>query len=132
MKLHGIPDSGLRRIAQATDEVYHISNELFDSFDPAQTAQGILWFAEDRESLVSTGQGAGLYPNKPVYLYTCRVSISNPAGWDEYERYGIGELKGLGFDSVELDDSLIVFEGGDVEILDVEVLGEGEMYQDEE
>jgi len=131
MKLHGIPDSALNRIAQITGqslELYHVSNELFDSFDTAQTAQGILWFAKDRAELLSSGSGAGLYPGRPVYVYDCRVTVANPAGWDEYEKYGIGELKGLGFDSVDLDDSFVVFDPDDVEILSVYELDAGDMY----
>jgi hypothetical protein len=32
------------------------------------------------------------------------------AGWDEYEKYGVGQLIEMGFDGIKLNDDYVVFE----------------------
>ena len=36
------------------------------------------------------------------YIMTRDIVLNNPAGWDEYEKYGLGQLRDLGYDGVIL------------------------------
>ena len=39
------------------------------------------------------------------------------AGWDEYEKYGLGELSEMGYDGIKLDDDFIVFESKQIKTI---------------
>lgn len=78
--------------------VYHGTNNEFDRFDLNRATQGIIWFTDDIDSIKNqTHGGAG---NK--FIMTRDIVLNNPAGWDEYERYGLGQLKGMGYDGIIL------------------------------
>ncbi len=38
------------------------------------------------------------------------LSAKNLAGWDEYNKLGLGQIKDRGYDGVKLDDDYIIFE----------------------
>jgi hypothetical protein len=98
--------------------VYHGTSQQFDRFDLNRSAQGIIWFSDDRDSIVRGDAGAA---GRSIIL-KCQVNINNPAGWNEYEKYGIGELKGRGYDGIILPDSdhntYVVFKPSQVKILE--------------
>ena len=102
------------------DIVWHISNQKFKKFSRQYAAQGIFWFAKDKEDLLNDFHGAGVSTNKPIWLYECRIKVKNPAGWDEYEKYGLGQIEDMGFDSIDLDDDFVVFNEKDIKILNIE------------
>ena len=86
--------------------VYHGTRADFDKFDLEHCAMGIIWFSSNKDKILSGESGAcGTSFIKEAYL-----SIKNPAGWNEYEKYGIGELKRLGYDGIVLDDNYVVFD----------------------
>ncbi len=86
--------------------VYHGTNDNIKKFDRNFSAQGVFWFTSDVEKLNRGEAGAtGSRAIIPVYLAAKKL-----AGWDEYEKYSLGELRGRGFDGVKLDDDYIVFE----------------------
>lgn len=94
-------------------KVYHGTNINFDKFDLDFVAQGIIWFSSNENSILSGESGAsGTNFIKEAYL-----SIKNPAGWVEYEKYGIGELKGLGYDGIILDNNYVVFDPSQIRII---------------
>lgn len=100
--------------------LWHISNARFRKFDLGKSAMGgIFWFAKDKDSLVDTRHGAGIRPDKPVYLYKVLANVSNSAGWDEYDKYSLGQLHDMGYDSIDLDDDFVVLDPKDIEILEV-------------
>lgn len=89
--------------------VYHGTREDFSKFDQKKAAMGgIIWFSSNPETanvfagskgdvgMKEYGEGGNV---KPLY-----VSIKNPAGWEEYEKYGLGQLKSMGYDGVILKD----------------------------
>lgn len=85
-------------------KVYHVTTENFKDFDLDKTAQGIIWFTDSKKSIEEGTTGAGLYPGKKPIVMEREVDLKNPAGWAEYEKYGLGELKDKGFDGVILPD----------------------------
>ena len=85
---------------EATYKVYHGTNEKFKDFDFSKTAEGTIWFTDSIDSIKKGEHGGD--GNK--YILTRNIVLNNPAGWDEYEKYSIGELINMGFDGVVLPD----------------------------
>jgi hypothetical protein len=81
--------------------VYHGTGSKFKKFDLKKTTQGIIWFTSDKNKILSNDAGA----QGKGYLITAEVAINNPAGWDEYDKLGLGQIKGNGFDGVILKDA---------------------------
>ena len=94
---------------EETYKVYHGTNQLFDKFDINRATQGIIWFTDSIESIKNQEHG-GL-GNK--YIMTRYITINNPAGWDEYDKYSLYEINSMGYDGIILPDedytSYIVF-----------------------
>lgn len=89
--------------------VYHGTTKDFVKFDKKMaTMGGITWFSSDPKTAdVFAGskgdpgmsqfeEGANI---KPLY-----ISMKNPAGWEEYDKFGLGELKSRGYDGAILKD----------------------------
>ena len=78
---------------------YHGTNSDIDAFDPQKTAMGNIWFAENPKMTDSytsnVSQGAG-------NVIPLKVRKGNVAGWNEYEKLGLGELETRGYDSTWL------------------------------
>jgi len=78
--------------------VYHGTDQDFDEFDDALSIGGQHWFTSDRSKIEKGEVGAsGTGKIKDVYL-----SLKNPAGWDEYDKYVLDELISLGYDGLML------------------------------
>jgi len=101
-----------------TQTLWHISNEKFNSFDPYMTAQGIIWFAKDKNDLLNNLHGASINKQKPVYLYQCKVIMNKIAGWNEYDndKYGIQDLINMGYNTIDLDDDVAVLSPENINI----------------
>ena len=108
--------------AKSSNTYYHISKQKFTRFDPTKTAQGILWFANNKEDLISGQLGANISSKLPKYLYECTLSMNNSAGWDEYDKYYIQQLKDMKYDSIILDDTIAVLNPNIISINKVERL----------
>ena len=80
--------------------VYHGTGFKFNKFDLNKAAQGIIWFTSDKNKILSKETGAGTHG----YIITANVTINNPAGWNEYEKYMLFQLKHMGYDGVILRD----------------------------
>lgn len=86
--------------------VYHGTDKEIKRFNPKLSAQGVFWFTSDSDKIKRGESGASSSKViMPVYL-----SAKKLAGWDEYEKKGLWELKNEGYDGVKLDDDYIVFE----------------------
>lgn len=103
-----------------TSTLWHISNEKFRKFNPDLSAQGIIWFAKDRQDLLQDLHGASINSKKPIYLYECKIVANKTAGWEEYDKYGIGELRSMGYDTVELDGDVAVIDEKKISIINIE------------
>ncbi len=78
--------------------------------------QGVLWFSEDRDKIVRGDAGIGT----PKYLMTVKLTVDNPAGWDEYEKLGLGQIESRGFDSILLDDDWVMFDPKNIKVTNIE------------
>lgn len=85
-----------------TYRVYHGTGVDFKQFDREFTSMaGAFWFTSDKSKILNKAAGASTHG----YIITADVTINKPAGWDEYDKYSVGELEGRGFDGVILPDS---------------------------
>jgi hypothetical protein len=81
--------------------VYHGTDKRFTRFNPRKaTMGGIHWFTSDK-SAIEKGEVGAQGKGNIMELY---VSMQKPAGWAEYDKYGLGELKALGYDGAILPD----------------------------
>jgi hypothetical protein len=87
-----INDDGSPRI------VYHGTDYIFSKFSMKKAVSGITWFSTDLNQIKNGESGAA--GNK--YIKKIYISMKNPAGWSEYEKYGLGQLEDLGYDGVIL------------------------------
>ncbi len=78
--------------------VYHGTASNFRAFNMKKQIMGTIWFTSDKSEIEAGNVGAA-GSGKILELY---ASIQNPAGWDEYDKLGIWELKGRGYDGVIL------------------------------
>lgn len=85
-------------INENTYKVYHGTNQVFDKFDLNKATQGIIWFTDSVDS-IKKGEHGG-QGNK--YIMTRFITINNPAGWNEYEKYGLGQIENMGYDGIIL------------------------------
>lgn len=97
-------------INEKTYIVYHGTNDKFDEFDSNKTVDGTFWFTNSLDSIKNqTHGGVG-----SKYIMKRKITLNNPAGWDEYDKYSLGELSSMGYDGVILpeDDKVdfIVFD----------------------
>jgi len=81
--------------------VYHGTDGAFNKVNFKKGAQGLFWFTSDRASIESGDAGAQGSKNI-MELY---AKIENPAGWKEYDKYGVDELERMGYDGVVLPES---------------------------
>ena len=97
--------------------VYHGTGKSFNRFDLKKTTQGIIWFTSDRDNILKGEVGA----ESGGYILTCEVTINNPAGWDEYDKYALAQLSSMGYDGAILTESdgfdCFVFNPNQVKIL---------------
>ncbi len=98
--------------------VYHGTNFDFNEFDIDKSAQGILWFTEDKDKLLKGDVGIG----NPKYIIAAMLDVNNIAGWDEYEKLMLKQIQEQGFDSIKLDDDWAVFDPSKVKIIGKEKL----------
>jgi len=93
-----INESSENQLTDGEYIVYHGTNNKFSRFSLDKAIQGIIWFTDSIES-IKKGEHGG---QGSKYIMKRKITINNPAGWDEYNKYGIGQLKGLGYDGVIL------------------------------
>jgi hypothetical protein len=87
--------------------VHHGTSKKFSKFNIKKGSQPIIWFTSNK-SAIEAGEVGAAGKGHIMDLY---VSIKNPAGWDEYEKYGLGQLKERGYDGVILPESDGTFTG---------------------
>lgn len=87
--------------------VHHGTSKKFSKFNLKNAPQPIIWFTSNK-SAVEAGEVGAAGRGHVMDLYAL---IKNPAGWKEYEKYGLGQLKGLGYDGAILPDPDGTFTG---------------------
>jgi hypothetical protein len=109
-------DEVLEKSPGRTVIAYHGSSVPIRRFDPKFWApEGGFWFSEDKDKILRGESGAV----GTAYLMKVRLHVNKVAGWDEYDRYLIDQLLGMGYDSIKLDDDWIVFDPKRIEVLKV-------------
>jgi hypothetical protein len=88
------------QLSEQTYKVYHGTNNKFSQFSLSKATQGIIWFTDSIES-IQNGEHGGMGSK---FIMTRYITLNNPAGWDEYEKYGLGQLREMGYDGVILPD----------------------------
>jgi len=86
------------KLSENTYKVYHGTNQQFSKFNFKNATQGIVWFTDSIDSIKNQEHGG--QGNK--YIMTRYITINKPAGWAEYEKYGLGQLQDMGYDGVIL------------------------------
>jgi len=95
---------------------YHGSAVPIKKFDRKFGAQGVVWFSIDRDNILRGESGA----QSVKYIMTVELTVNNPAGWDEYDKYFLQQLEESGYDSVELDENWIIFDPENVKWISTE------------
>ena len=79
--------------------VYHGTDTKFTDFSLDHAWDGF-WFTDDIDALKNGEVGAA----GTKYIMKRKITLNNPAGWDEYDKYSVGELINMGYDGVILPD----------------------------
>ena len=86
--------------------VYHGTDKAFTEFDSDKTMDGLFWFTSDRNA-IDQGEVGAAGRGEVIEAY---LKAENLAGWEQYEKLGMGQIMERGYDGVKLDDTYIVFE----------------------
>jgi len=98
---------------------FHVTDEKFDKFDPDKAAMGgVFWFTENEDKIKQGETGAGLRPGKEKTTLSVYLNTGKTAGWDEYDKLGLGEIEGKGYNSIKLDDDYIIFNPNQIKSAD--------------
>jgi len=101
-------------------EAWHVTADQFDQFDQEKAAMGgTFWFTTSKDKIDSDETGASLDPTKDKVTLHVYLNASKQAGWDEYEKLGLGEIEGRGYDSVKLDDDYIIYNPNQIKSADL-------------
>ncbi len=87
--------------------VHHGTSKKFSKFSFKNALQQIIWFTSNKSSIEAGEVGAA----GKGHIMDLYVSMKNPAGWDEYEKYGLGQLREMGYDGAILPDPDGTFTG---------------------
>lgn len=82
------------------EPVYHQTGVDFKRPSLKYSTQGIIWFTTCMENIEAGNIGAQGHG----FVKKWWVDIKNPAGWDEYGKMSLWEIKRAGFDGVLLED----------------------------
>ena len=88
-------------------KAFHGTGESFTKVDFKKGSQGLFWFASDAASITNGESGAG----RTSKIMPLLIKLKNPAGWSEYDKMGIGELRRAGYDGAILRESDGSFNG---------------------
>jgi hypothetical protein len=119
-----IPGDPLKDLSGRPFVLYHGTGEKFRKFSLRNATQGIIWFTSDREAVLDRSVGAA----GSGRIVSVNLRLENPAGWEEYEKLMLGQLKSYGYDGAILPNNhghfdAFVFSPGQIKIIsNVEVL----------
>lgn len=95
---------------------YHGGPVPIRKFNTKFSAQGVLWFHENKDVILKGESGA----NSTAYLMTCELTVDKTAGWPEYDKFMLDQLEQWGYDSISLDGNWIIFDPKRVKTLKIE------------
>jgi len=97
-------------------KAYHGSPVPITRFDKNFSAQGVFWFSEDKDKILRGDSGA----SSVKYIMEVILKVTKTAGWDEYDKLGLGQIEDMGYDSILLDDDWIIFKNKNIKIVKTE------------
>jgi hypothetical protein len=112
----GVPGA---RSAPRTIIAWHGSPVRIRRFSPRYGAQGVMWFTTNKQAIIDGESGAA----GRNWIMQVQLTVKQTAGWDEYHRLMLGQLKSAGYDSVQLDDNWIIFDARNVKVIGAEPHG---------
>lgn len=95
---------------------YHGTNKKFKGFDKEYAPQGVFWFSDDKDKILKGESGAV----SSKYILTVELTVNKTAGWEEYDKLFLSEIKQKGYDSIKLDDDWVIFDTKNIKILKIE------------
>ena len=105
-------DSKVRDSKGRLKVVYHATNARFTQVDFKKGAQGLFWFTSSKENFENGNTvAAGVRDKNNVSIMELYADIKNPAGWTEYDKYGISQLEYMGYDGAILENDDGTFDG---------------------
>lgn len=108
-----VNDDGTPMVAYHQTSPESASSIRKSGFSFKNAPHKIIWFTMNKENIDNNTTGAG-YSGEVLKMY---VSMKNPAGWAEYEKYALGQLIQMGYDGVILDDDGFVFNKDQVRLI---------------
>jgi len=90
-------------------KVFHQTSEDFDEFDLSKSADGTAWFTSDKKNFSDPSSSASAASGKAKILER-DVELKKVAGYEELDKYSIGELRQQGYDGAVLDGDIQVFD----------------------
>ena len=93
--------------------VYHGTSKDFSRFNWRFSAQGVHWFSSDKDVILRGESGA----NSSKIILNCYLRVNKLAGWDEYDRYSLQEIRSMGFDGIKLDNNYVVYDANQIKIV---------------
>ena len=93
--------------------VGHGTKERFDKFNRKFSMQGVFWFSSDLNKIKNQESGA----NSSKVVMECFLKGNKIAGWEEYEKYGLGQIHQMGYDIIKLDDDYVVYDNKQIKII---------------
>ena len=110
-----------KRMQKMNEEVkkiiaYHGSNVPIRKFSTDYGAQGVIWFTQDRNKIIS-GESGALSSN---YIMKVELDVDKVAGWPEYDKLFLKQIEDQGYDSIKLDDNWVIFDPKRIKVLQIE------------
>lgn len=79
-------------------KAFHGTNDNFKVFNPKKGSQGVIWFTDNADT-IKRGESGAVGTKNIMERY---LTGKNFAGWDEYEKLGLGQIQDQGFDGIKL------------------------------
>ena len=87
-------------VVEAGKKIYHGTSDLFDDFDVSKSADGSIWFTDNKSKILSGDVGASTSGNiMERMIDEGRLKL---ATWDDADKYSTGQLIDQGFDGVKM------------------------------
>ena len=96
-------DAGKIKVVGASTlkEIYHGTDQDFEDFDLDKTADGTVWFTDNPNKITGgevAASGKGVVVSRFINEGTLKLG-----GWDENDKFSVGELIAQGYDGVKLE-----------------------------
>jgi len=98
--LDEVATTGTNKTKEKT--LYHATDETFDEFDINKSADGSIWFSDNKEMVEAGYDGVG--KRKNVMERLIDESKLKLASWDDADKYSTPQLIQMGFDGVKYSE----------------------------